>query len=402
MTQMDSVPPIAPPISASLSPVEWVRKNLFSTWYNGILTVVFLFLLFQGLNALILWLFTQAQWAVVTTNLKLFFVGLFPQELYWRLWLSLGIIAAIASLSWGFSQKNSSLWSRPVLFALAVAIAAVVFLPVDLTPRLWLLGIIVVAAVGVGIGRQLSPQLGGWLPVSWPVSFLIVLWFIKGGLGLEETQTNLWGGLLLTLLMALISITLSFPIGVLLALGRQSTLPVVRWLSILYIEVVRGLPLIGILFLAQVMFPLFLPPEFRQLDRVLRAIAGLVLFSSAYLAENVRGGLQAVPRGQSEAARALGLNSALLVLLIVLPQALKAVIPAIVGQFIGLLKDTSLLSLFGLSELIGISRSISAQPQFLGRYREVYLFDGLIYWVFCYAMSLASQRLERKLNVGQR
>jgi general L-amino acid transport system permease protein len=382
--------------------VEWVRKNLFSTWYNGILTVVFLFLLFQGLNALIVWLFTQAQWAVVTTNLRLFFVGLFPQELYWRLWLSLGIIAAIAGLSWGFSQKNSLLWSRPILFALAIAIAAVVFLPIDLTPRLWLLGIIVVAAAAVGIGRQLSPQLGSWLPVAWPVSFLIVLWFIKGGLGLEETQTNLWGGLLLTLLMAIISITLSFPIGVLLALGRQSPLPVVRWLSILYIEVVRGLPLIGILFLAQVMFPLFLPPEFRQLDRVLRAIAGLVLFSSAYLAENVRGGLQAVPRGQSEAARALGLNSALLVLLIVLPQALKAVIPAIVGQFIGLLKDTSLLSLFGLSELIGISRSISAQPQFLGRYREVYLFDGLIYWVFCYAMSLASQRLERKLNVGQR
>ncbi len=402
MTQMDSVPPIAPPISASLSPVEWVRKNLFSTWYNGILTVVFLFLLFQGLNALIVWLFTQAQWAVVATNLRLFFVGLFPQELYWRLWLSLGIIAAIAGLSWGFSQKNSLLWSRPVLFALAIAIAAVVFLPLDLTPRLWLLGIIVVAAAAVGIGRQLSPQLGSWLPLAWPVSFLIVLWFIKGGLGLEETQTNLWGGLLLTLLMAVISITLSFPIGVLLALGRQSPLPVVRWLSILYIEVVRGLPLIGILFLAQVMFPLFLPPEFRQLDRVLRAIAGLVLFSSAYLAENVRGGLQAVPRGQSEAARALGLNSALLVLLIVLPQALKAVIPAIVGQFIGLLKDTSLLSLFGLSELIGISRSISAQPQFLGRYREVYLFDGLIYWVFCYAMSLASQRLERKLNVGQR
>ena len=402
MTQMDSVPPIAPPISASLSPVEWVRKNLFSTWYNGILTVVFLFLLFQGLNALIVWLFTQAQWAVVTTNLRLFFVGLFPQELYWRLWLSLGIIAAIAGLSWGFSQKNSLLWSRPVLFALAIAIAAVVFLPLDLTPRLWLLGIIVVAAAAVGIGKQLSPQLGSWLPLAWPVSFLIVLWFIKGGLGLEETQTNLWGGLLLTLLMAIISITLSFPIGVLLALGRQSPLPVVRWLSILYIEVVRGLPLIGILFLAQVMFPLFLPPEFRQLDRVLRAIAGLVLFSSAYLAENVRGGLQAVPRGQSEAARALGLNSALLVLLIVLPQALKAVIPAIVGQFIGLLKDTSLLSLFGLSELIGISRSISAQPQFLGRYREVYLFDGLIYWVFCYAMSLASQRLERKLNVGQR
>src|SRR4028118_2211874 len=402
MTQMDSVPPIVPPVSPSLSPVEWVRKNLFSTWYNGILTVVFLFLLSRGLTALILCRFTQAQWAVVTTNLKLFFVGLFPQELYWRLWLSLGIIAAIAGLSWGFSQKNSSLWSRPVLFALAVAIAAVVFLPVDLTPRLWLLGILVVAAAAVGIGRQLSPQLGSWLPLAWPVSFFIVLWFIKGGLGLEETQTNLWGGILLTLLMALISITLSFPIGVLLALGRQSTLPVVRWLSILYIEVVRGLPLIGILFLAQVMFPLFLPPEFRQLDRVLRAIAGLVLFSSAYLAENVRGGLQAVPRGQSEAARTLGLNPALVILLIVLPQALKAVIPAIVGQFIGLFKDTSLLALFGLPELTGISRSILAQPEFQGRYAEVYIFIGAIYWIFCYSMSLASRRLEQKLNVDNR
>jgi len=401
MTQMDSVSPIAPPVSPSLSLREWLRKNLFSTWYNSILTVICLVVLFQGLITISLWLFTQAQWAVVQGNLRLFFVGLFPQELYWRVWLSLGIIAAIAGLGWGFSQKNSRLWSRPVLFALGVAIAAVVFLPIGLMPRLWLLAVLVVAAVGVGVGRQLTPQLGSWLPAAWVVCFLLVFWFIKGGLGLEGTDTNVWNGLLLTLLMAVISITLSFPIGVLLALGRQSNLPVVRWFSILYIEVIRGLPLIGILFLAQVMFPLFLPPEFRQMDRVLRAIAGLVLFSAAYLAENVRGGLQSVPRGQAEAARALGLNPALVVLLIVLPQALKAVIPAIVGQFIGLFKDTSLLALFGLLELTGISRSVVAQPQFLGRYAEAYLFIGVIYWVFCYSMSLASRRLEQKLNVGQ-
>jgi general L-amino acid transport system permease protein len=401
MTQMDSVPPIAPPVSPSLSLWEWLRKNLFSTWYNSILTVICLVVLFQGLRTISLWLFTQAQWAVVQGNLRLFFVGLFPQELYWRVWLSLGIIAAIAGLGWGFSQKNSRLWSRPVLFALGVAIAAVVFLPIGLMPRLWLLAVLVVTAVGVGVGRQLTPQLGSWLPAAWVVCFLLVFWFIKGGLGLEGTDTNVWNGLLLTLLMAVISITLSFPIGVLLALGRQSNLPVVRWFSILYIEVIRGLPLIGILFLAQVMFPLFLPPEFRQMDRVVRAIAGLVLFSAAYLAENVRGGLQAVPRGQAEAARALGLNPALVVLLIVLPQALKAVIPAIVGQFIGLFKDTSLLALFGLLELTGISRSVVAQPQFLGRYAEAYLFIGVIYWVFCYSMSLASRRLEQKLNVGQ-
>jgi general L-amino acid transport system permease protein len=393
---------MAPPISPSLSPVEWLRKNLFSTWYNTLLTVVCLFLLFQLLKTLILWLFTQAQWTVVQTNLRLFFVGLFPQQLYWRVWVSLGIIVAIAALSWGFSQKNSRLWSRPILFSLAIAIAAVVFLPVDLTPRLWLLAIIVVAVAGVWIGQQLPVNVGSWLPITWPVSFLIILWLIKGGLGLEDTTTNAWNGLLLTLLTAIISITISFPLGVLLALGRQSALPVVRWFSIFYIEVIRGLPLIGILFLAQVMLPLFLPPEFRQMDRVVRAIAGLVLFSSAYLAENVRGGLQAVPRGQAEAARALGLNPALVVLLIVLPQALKAVIPAIVGQFIGLFKDTSLLALFGLLELTGISRSILAQPQFLGRYAEVYLFIGVIYWVFCYSMSLASRRLEQKLNVGHR
>ncbi len=375
---------------------------MFSTWYNGILSVVCLFLLFQGLKTLFLWLFTQAQWAVVQTNFRLFFVGLFPQQLYWRAWVSVGIIAAIAGVSWGFAQKNSRLLSRPVLFAIAFAIAAVVFLPIDLTPRLYLLAIAVVALAGVGVGRQLSPQLGSWLPVAWSVSFLIVLWFIKGGLGLEETGTNVWNGLLLTLLTASISIALSFPIGVLLALGRQSTLPIVRGFSILYIEVVRGLPLIGILYFAQVMLPLFLPPELPNLDRVVRALAGLTLFSAAYLAENVRGGLQSVPRGQSEAARALGLNPALVVLLIVLPQALKAVIPAIVGQFIGLFKDTSLLALFGILELTGMSRSILAQPQFLDRAPEVYVFIGLIYWVFCYSMSLASQRLERQLNVGNR
>lgn len=402
MTQMETVPAIAPPISQSLSPVEWLRKNLFSTWYNSLLTVVCLLGLFQLLKTISLWLFTQAQWAVVTENLRLFFVGLYPQELYWRLWFSILIITAIAGLSWGYANKDSRFWSRSLLVTLAIVVAAIIFLPIDLTPRLWLLGSIIMAAVGVGVGRQLSPEFGSWLPVALPVSFLIVLWLIKGGFGLEETATSQWGGLLLTLLMAIISITLSFPIGVLLALGRQSVLPIVRWFSILYIEIVRGLPLVGILFLAQVMFPLFLPPEFRQLDRVVRAIAGLVLFSSAYLAENVRGGLQAVPRGQGEAARALGLNPGLVVILIVLPQALKAVIPAIVGQFIGLFKDTSLLALFGLQELIGISRSVSAQPEFLGRYAEVYLFNGLIYWAFCYSMSLASQRLEKKLNVGHR
>jgi general L-amino acid transport system permease protein len=221
------------------------------------------------------------------------------------------------------------------------------------------------------------------------------LWLIKGGLGLKEVPTNDWGGLMLTLFAAVISIAFSFPLGVLLALGRQSSLPVVKIFSILYIEIIRGLPLIGILFLGQVMLPFFLPPGTPKLDRLVRAITALTLFSAAYLAENVRGGLQSVPRGQVEAARSLGLNTPLVILLIVLPQALRAVIPAIVGQFIGLFKDTSLLSLFGILELLGISRTVLSNPSYSGLYTEVYVFIGVIYWLFCYSMSWASRKLEQ-------
>lgn len=157
-----------------------------------------------------------------------------------------------------------------------------------------------------------------------------------------------------------------------------------------------------ILFFSQTLLQFFLPPEYPRIDPLLRALVGLFLFSAAYLAEDVRGGLQSIPRGQAEAASALGLSAPLVILLVVLPQALKAVIPAIVGQFIALFKDTSLLALYSLNELLGISQSILANPKYLGDYAEVYLFIGLIYGVFCYAMAAASQRLERTLNVGQR
>jgi general L-amino acid transport system permease protein len=402
MAQMDNLSPIAPPEVEAPSPWDWVRANLFSTWYNAILTVICLLAIAWLLKTLLTWMFFQAQWEVVKANLRLFFVGRYPPDLYWRVWTCLEVIAGLVGLSWGFFQKQGRLWNRPLLFTLGAAIVVVALLPIGLTPRLWLGSAIAVAAVGYGVGRQLPSNLGSWLPTAWVVCFFIILWLIKGGLGLEETNTNDWNGLLLTLLTAIVSITLSFPIGVLLALGRQSSLPVVRWFCVLYIEVIRGLPLIGILFFAQLMLPLFLPPEYEQMDRVVRAIAGLTLFSAAYLAENVRGGLQSIPRGQAEAARALGLNPAFTVLLIILPQALKAVIPAIVGQFISLSKDTSLLALFGLLELLGISRSILAQPEFIGRYAEVYFFIALIYWIFCYGMSVASRRLERKLNVDYR
>lgn len=342
-----------PPLKVKSRTLSWLLKNLFNTWYNSLLTVICLWVIFVFGKNFLYWAFTQAQWTVVTTNLRLFLVGRYPADLTWRIWTIVGIIISLSLVTWGVVTKS--------------------FLP----------------------------QISRWLSLIWILSFPIVMWLIGGGFGLKPVSSDLWTGLLLTLILAIVSIALSFPLGILLALGRQSDLPVVRIFSIIYIELIRGLPLIGILFTAQVMLPLFLPSDVR-LDRVVRAIAGLTLFSAAYMAENVRGGLQAIPRGQKEAAKALGLNPVLITSLIVLPQALKIAIPAIVGQFIGLFKDTSLLSIFALLELTGIARSILAQPEFLGKYAEVYLFVGVIYWVFCYSMSLASRRLENQLGVGQR
>jgi general L-amino acid transport system permease protein len=338
-----STQPELPP-SRSLTPWDWARQNLFDSWYNTILSLLCLVGIIAVGQSLIRWIFTTAKWTVVQQNLALFLVGRYPQAFYWRLWLMV------------------------VVFGVAIALV-----------------------LGRRFLGQRTPLV---LSIVLPLALVVMLWLIGGGWGLAPVSTTLWNGLMLTLLLASVSIVLAFPIGVLLALGRQSSLPLLSNFSRVYIELIRGLPLIGILFMAQVMLPLVLPSEIR-LDRLLRAIAGLVLFNAAYLAENVRGGLQTVPRGQTEAAKAIGLNLPLTLILIVLPQALRVSIPAIVGQFISLFKDTSLLSLFALVELTGISRSVLSQPEFLGDYAEVYLFIGFIYWAFCYGMSRFSRRFER-------
>ncbi len=327
--------------SETQTPIAWLQKNLFNTWYNSLLTIVCFALLSWVAYAVINWAFNKAQWEVVTSNLPLFFVGRYPADLVWRLWLVVAIV--VGTIANGILNRKHRRFSLILI----------------------------------------------------PICVVSILWLIGGGFFLTTVGTNLWNGLLLTLIAASISIVLAFPLGILLALGRKSSLPILRGVCTIYVELIRGLPLIGILFMAQVMLPLVLPGQI-QLDRVVRAIAGLVLFNAAYLAENVRGGLQSIPRGQVEAAKALGLNTPLSLLLVALPQALRTAIPAIVGQFISLFKDTSLLSLFALVELTGITRSILAQPEFLGRYAEVYLFIGLIYWVFCYTMSQMSRKLERK------
>lgn len=284
------------------------------------------------------------------------------------------------------------------ILALIAVILALLGIPISVLSSIKLLGILILFVIAALMGKKITHKFTNfskWLALIWGLTFFLLLGLLQGAFWLRPVRLDDFSGLILTVLVAIVSIILSFPFGVLLALGRQSALPIIRWLSIVYIELIRGLPLIGILFMAQVMLPLILPQEMR-VQRVIRAIAGFTLFSAAYLAENVRGGLQSVPKGQIEAAKALGLNTFWVLILVVLPQALRAVIPTIVGQFISLFKDTSLLAIVGLVDLLGISQSILANPKFIGRYGEVYIFVAVIYWVFCYSMSLVSRQLENR------
>jgi general L-amino acid transport system permease protein len=245
----------------------------------------------------------------------------------------------------------------------------------------------------------------GWIVLGWGLSFVLTIFLLRGYRGaafLPEVGSGQWGGLLLTFLLAIVGITASFPIGVLLALGRQSSLPVVKTLCILFIEIVRGVPLVTILFMTSILLPLFLPDTLR-IDRVLRAMLGMTLFAAAYMAENVRGGLQSIPRGQYEAAKAMGLSRVHTTLLIILPQALRVVIPVIVGQFIALFMDTTLAVIVGLLELLAVGGAVlNSNPRWLLLDMEVYGFIAVIFWVFTYSMAFASRRLEEAVGLGKR
>jgi general L-amino acid transport system permease protein len=384
-----------PPPFERYTLLGWLRRNLFSTWYNALLTVLCLALIALAGRSALEWALGQARWEVITANLRLFLVGQYPASATWRVWACVGLLAALIGLSygvWGRGRRADALG--------VVGLPVVLALVFEGETRIALLAAGAAGALGLGLGRWRRARLARWAVFGWVIYFPLVIVLVSGfggeGSVLPLVPTNLWGGLLLTLLLSVVGIVFSFPLGVLLALGRQSGLPAVRALSVTYIEVLRGVPLVTVLFMAQLMLPLFLPGV--TIDRVVRAMAGIVLFSAAYLAENVRGGLQAIPRGQYEAARALGLNTWKMMLLIILPQALKIVIPVLVGQFIALFKDTSLVVIVGLLELMGIAKAVLAQPDFLGLQAEVYLFVALVYAVFCYLMSDLSQRLERRLN----
>lgn len=390
----------------------WLRRNLFSNTLNSLVTVLVGVLLVWVSYSLISWVLTGANWLPVWRNLKLLAVYRYPFDLIWRPLTALAVILGLLGLSAGLAKRAG----RGIIIGgvfwwftgLAVFLAVLALIFWESVRWLWPM-VVVAALLGYGLGRSV-PQLAralGWL---WAVAVPLVA-ILLYGIGhdgpLEIVSTREWGGFLLTLVLASVGIIVSFPLGILLALGRRSRLPIIKMFCIGFIELIRGAPLITWLFIASLMVPLLLGVGPDAIPALTRAIVAVTLFSAAYMAENVRGGLQAVPKGQSEAARALGLSGFQTMQLIVLPQALRAVIPAIVGQAIGLFKDTSLVFVVGLLDFFEIGRRVipsqTASLQYAGGVLlELSLFMAVVYWFFCYRMSVASRQLEHELGVGTR
>ena len=393
------------------SSLQRLRAALFASRLDGLITVVLLAALLAGGQALLHWLVFKAQWAVIQANSTLFAIGRYPLDQQWRLWLLSVLLAVATGLSWGWLRafprpdRRARLWPANDRLAAAVLAGLALFLPLFLqlsaaiSQRWWGITALLLACRwwAGSVGPALPAAFRRGWPVIWPLLYLLGMTLIAGGLGLPVVSPSRWGGLLLTLIEASFAILLCFPLGVLLALGRRSRLPLLRWLSVLYIEFIRGAPLITLLFLGQNILGLLLPGGFSP-DRVWRAAWVLTFFAAAYVAEAVRSGLVALPPGQMEAARALGLPVHQAMLKVVLPQALRVALPAMVGQFINLLQDTTLLSLIGLFELLGTARAVMANPAFLGKDAEVYLVLAVLFWCCCAALGLGSRALETRLN----
>lgn len=349
----------------------WLHRNLFSSWSSTALTLMGCVLVYWLVTGIFDWAIWRAIfyggdgsacrvegagacWPFITAKFQLFMYGRYPTEELWRV---------------------------NVTYALALAGLVPLMLP--------------------GVPGKL------WLAIYMLVIFPIAAFLLLTGsswLGLPVVSTELWGGLLVTLVVSCVSIAVSFPLAILLALARRSDLPLIRWSAIVFIEFVRGVPLVMVLFFASVMLPLFLPADI-TFDKLLRALIGIALFSAAYLAEVVRGGLQAIPRGQFEAADALGLSYTQKMGLVILPQALKLVIPGIVNSFIALFKDTSLVLVIGLFDLLGIvQQSVAADANWFSPQTAAtgYVFAGFVFWIFCFGMSRYSVWLEGRLGTGPR
>jgi general L-amino acid transport system permease protein len=357
--------PDLPPPSTSVGAIGWLQRNLFSSPLNSLFTLAALYILYQLVPPFFNWAFLDANWigdtkeactndgacwVFVKVRFAQFMFGFYPQSEYWRVILAFSVVGLL-----------------------------ILYLLIEGLPK--------------------KGWVAGFTIIVFPV--LAYLLFYGGMFGLPVVETYKWGGLMLTLILSTVGMFFALPIGIILALGRRSSMPVAKSLSVVFIELWRGVPLITVLFMSSVMLPLFIPENIR-IDKLIRALIGISMFQSAYMAEVVRSGLQALPKGQTEAADALGLSYWQSMYLIVLPQALKTVIPGIVNTFIELFKDTSLVLIIGLFDLLSIIQSSFTDAKWLGFSVEGYIFAGLVYWVFCFTMSQYSQYLEKKLHTGHK
>ena len=406
--------PVAEPPSPRLTPREWVRENLFSSWFNGVVTVVFGVFLAWAAYRLAWFVLVSGRWEIVDRNLTNFLIFQFPREELWRVWAALFVLAASFGLGAGTAarlrdQAVAEGRAKPVSGRLTLrrlgpvlALVAVLLYFAGTATAFALTFAVAATAVALRFaGYRVPPRRARSAALAVVAGIALAFAVVTA---FDGVGYNRWGGVMLTVFLAVAGIAISFPIGVLLALGRRSTFPAIRLVCAAYIELFRGVPLITVLFMSSVMLGFFLPAGWERPQLVTRALVALILFTSAYVAEIVRGGLQSVPRGQIEAANALGLSPVRVIGLIVLPQALRNVIPAMVGQFISLFKDTSLVTIIGLTELLAVSELIPKQPDFIaqGLIVETLVFAAFVYWVGSYSMSRESQRLEARLGVGER
>ncbi len=388
-------------------------QNLFSSRFNTALTLiasaVTVLVLVYGLR----WVITEAEWKVIGVLGGQMAIGQYNtesscpgQNCFWRPQVSLLLVSAMFGMAWALAGGGVA---RRLAIGIVIFIALFALLPysferMGMDVRLLLVANIPAMLAGWAIARYTRMSVRG-IVIYGVVAFLVTLFLLRGISGVPGLQPVLvihWGGISLNILLAVVGISLSLPIGIGLALGRRSNLPLVKLLCVVFIEVFRGVPLITLLFMSQVLVPLAFPEDFNT-SSLLRAGIVITLFSSAYMAENIRGGLQALHPGQAEAARALGLAGWQTTLMISLPQAIRNVIPAIVGQFIALFKDTSLVYIIGMLDVVEISRAfIQGNTQYLSNAKEVFIFLALVFWVFTYTMSYVSQKVEDHMGVGQR
>ena len=326
---------------------RWRQKPI-----EAVFSVLILGLILWAIWSTGSWLITGADWRVVTHNLPLFAFGSYPTDQRWRPLLWMGMLLLLTIITLGSDHLPQPL-------------------------------------------KRLQPL----LPWAWVLMVPIGVVLLAGSATLQSVPTRAWGGLTLTLLLTIASGFLALPMGVGLAIGRTSNLDLVAMLCRLYIDLMRAVPLIAVLFFGQLLLPLFLPVEI-EINRVLRAVMAFALFAAAYVAEDVRGGLQSIPPTQAEAAAALGLNPSLTMRLIILPQALRIAIPALTNQAIGLLQNTTLMAILGLIELLGIGQSLLANPEYIGRHLEVYVWLAAVYWVLCSAMALLAKRIEQQGHIS--